>query len=115
MNEPSPRRWDCVFCEIVAHEEYADILYEDSDVIVFRNLLRWVPLMLLAVPKQHMTQAQLWTDPMIAKVSKVAAQIGVQQCPSGFRLLSNFGLNAMQSQEHGHLHIIGGVHLGPYA
>ncbi len=115
MNEPSLRKRFCVFCDIVARQEPADILYEDTDVIVFRNLLRWVPLMLLAVPKQHMTQAQLWTDPMIAKVSKVAAQIGAQQCPSGFRLLANFGLDAMQSQEHGHMHIIGGVHLGPYA
>ncbi|MDO8750754.1 MAG: HIT domain-containing protein [Dehalococcoidia bacterium] len=115
MKETSPRKRYCVFCEIVARQESADILYEDADVIVFRNLLHWVPVMLLAVPKQHMTQAQLWTDPMVAKVAKVAAQIGAQQCPSGFRLLANFGHDAMQSQEHGHMHIIGGMHLGPYA
>ena len=115
MKEPSTLIQYCVFCEIVAGREYAEILYQDADVMVFRNLLHWVPVMLLAVPKQHMTQAELWTDPVIARVSKVAAQIGAQQCPSGFRLLANFGLDALQSQEHGHMHILGGVHLGPYA
>ena len=38
----------CVFCEIVAGREPADILYETDDVMVFRNRLRWVPVMLLA-------------------------------------------------------------------
>ena len=83
--------------------------------MVFRNRLRWAPVMLLAVPKQHMTQTQLWTDSTVAKVAAVAAYIGAEQCPSGFRLLSNFGVDAMQSQEHGHMHIVGGVHLGAYA
>ena len=105
----------CVFCQIIAREEPADILYEDDDVMVFRNLLLWAPVMLLAVPKQHMTQTQLWTDPIIAKVAKVAAQIGAQHSRSGFRLLANFGLHALQSQEHGHMHIIGGMRLGRYA
>ncbi len=115
MKEPLAARWSCVFCQIVARKEPADIFYEDDDVMVFRNLLRWVPVMLLAVPKQHMTQTQLWTGPMIAKVSKVAVQIGAQQCPNGFRLLANFGHDAMQSQGHGHIHVVGGVHLGHYA
>lgn len=89
-------------------------MYEDEEVIVFRNVLRWVPVMLLALPKQHLTQAQLWTT-MIGKVGPIAAELGAQYCPSGFRLLSNFGFDAMQSQEHGHIHVIGGTYLGHYA
>jgi histidine triad (HIT) family protein len=106
-------RW-CIFCRIVARQEPADILYEDDDVIVFRNVLRWVPVMLLAVPKQHLSQSELWSA-MIAKVGPIAARMGEQHCPSGFRLLSNFGFDAMQSQEHGHIHVIGGSYLGHYA
>ena len=41
--------------------------------------------------------------------------MGQEHCPAGFRLLSNFGHDAMQSQEHGHIHILGGVFLGEYA
>jgi len=106
-------RW-CVFCRIVAGEEPADILYQDDDVMVFRNVLRWVPVMLLAVPKQHLSQQELWST-LVGRVGAVAARIGAEQCPSGFRLLSNFGFDAMQSQDHGHVHIIGGTYLGHYA
>lgn len=106
-------RW-CIFCRIIARDEPADILYEDDEVMVFRNVLRWVPVMLLAVPKQHLTQSELWSS-MIGKVAPIAARMGEQHCPSGFRLLSNFGFDAMQSQEHGHIHVIGGTYLGHYA
>jgi histidine triad (HIT) family protein len=102
----------CVFCNIVARTEPANIVYEDDTVIVIQNILRWVPVMLLAMTKEHRTQTELWDD--IAHVGKVAAEIGRQRCPGGFRLLSNFGFDAMQSQEHGHLHILGGTYLGHY-
>lgn len=103
----------CVFCEIIAGREPAEVLYRDEDVIVFRNVLRWVPVMLLAVPVRHMRQHELWRD--MAKVAAVAVQMGERYCPSGFRLLSNFGFDALQSQEHAHVHVIGGTYLGHYA
>lgn len=105
----------CIFCNIVAHRSPATIRYEDDDVIAFDNLLQWVPVMLLVVPKQHLSQSELWTSPIVAHIAAVGAQLGASHCPGGFRLLSNFGRDAMQSQEHGHLHVIGGIHLGPYA
>ncbi len=105
----------CVFCEIIAHREPARIVYEDDDVIVFHNVLNWVPVMLLAVPKTHMLQGELWTSDVMAKVSRVAAEAGAQHCPRGFRILSNFGSDAMQSQPHAHVHVIGGTFLGEYA
>ena len=103
----------CTFCEIVDHRESADILYEDDEVMVFRNRLKWVPVMLLSVPKNHKTQAELWQN--LGRVGEIAVQMGREHCPRGFRLLSNFGHEAMQSQEHGHVHVIGGTFLGEYA
>jgi histidine triad (HIT) family protein len=103
----------CVFCNIVAGTEPGNVIYEDEDVVVVQNVLRWAPVMLLAMTKQHTTQAQLWGE-HIGKVGKIAAEIGQRLCPRGFRLVSNFGYDAMQSQEHGHLHIIGGTFLGHY-
>ncbi|MCY4640678.1 MAG: HIT domain-containing protein [Chloroflexi bacterium] len=103
----------CVFCEIVARREPAEILYESDSVIVIRNRLRWVPVMLLSMPKQHRTQRDLWSD--MGEVGEAAVKMGAEHCPRGFRLLSNFGFDAMQSQEHAHVHVIGGVFLGEYA
>ena len=44
----------CVFCEIVAKREPAKVRYEDDDVMVIDNILRWAPVMMLAMPKKHM-------------------------------------------------------------
>lgn len=104
----------CVFCNIVAGREPANVIYEDANYIVIQNVLRWAPIMLLAMTKEHRTQKQLWSAD-IGEVGRIAAEIGEVFCPRGYRLLSNFGYDAMQSQEHGHLHIVGGTHLGPYA
>jgi histidine triad (HIT) family protein len=105
----------CTFCEIIAHREPATIIHEDDDVVVFKNRLNWVPVMLLVVPRVHMLQMELWTSEVMSKVSRVAAETGIRHCPNGFRMLSNVGGDAMQSQPHAHVHVIGGTFLGEYA
>ena len=103
----------CTFCRIIDRQEPAEILYEDDEVLVFRNRLRWVPVMLLVVPKAHVSQEELWRRP--GRVGEVAVEMGLAHYPNGFRLLSNFGFDAMQSQSHGHIHVLGGTFLGEYA
>ena len=104
----------CVFCMIIANKAPSRTVYQDDEVIVIHNVLSWVPVMLLVIPKRHMSQEEMWQDPVMAKMADIAVRIGKEHCPSGFRLLSNFGRQAMQSQHHGHLHILGGTHLGRY-
>jgi histidine triad (HIT) family protein len=95
---------NCVFCRIVKGTEPATVRYEDDDVIVFDNVLNWTPVMMLAVPKTHRTQSELWSD--LGPVGRAAAALGRERAPDGFRLVSNFGALAMQSQSHGHIHIL---------
>ncbi len=105
----------CVFCEIVARREPALVEYEDDDVVVFHNRLDWADVMLLAVPRDHLYQDELWTRDIMAKVSRVAVEMGRTLCSDkGFRLVSNFGSHAMQSQPHAHVHIVDGRYLRPY-
>ncbi len=70
-------------------------------------------MMMLVTSKKHQTQSDLWRD--MGRVGAVAVEIGEKYCPNGVRLISNFGRDAMQSQEHGHARILGGFYLGPYA
>ncbi|MDP3063511.1 MAG: HIT family protein [Chloroflexota bacterium] len=105
----------CVFCEIAAGRVPATVYYQDGDIIVIKNKLEWVPVMLLVMPKAHLTQEELWTGDLMQRVAAVAVEMGREHCPDGFRLLSNFGHDALQTQEHAHLHVIGGVRLGHYA
>ncbi|MGD0116066.1 MAG: HIT family protein [Dehalococcoidia bacterium] len=105
--------YNCTFCDIIDRKTPAEIVFEDDDVVVFRNRLGWVPVMLLVVPRRHITQQDLWRDP--GRVAEVAMAMGEKHCPRGFRLLSNFGFDALQTQTHGHIHVLGGVRLGEYA
>lgn len=71
--------------------------------------------MLLVIPKEHLAQDELWSSgDLLGKMGAMAAELGNKWCPEGFRVLSNFGSDAMQSQLHAHLHVIGGTHLGLY-
>lgn len=118
---------NCTFCRIIAGLEPArwvaapqpDIQArlktgwapgnEGGGAACFFNRLRWARVMLLVVPLGHLTQQQMWSGPAIESVAKLAVQIGVDHCPEGFRLLSNFGRAAHQSQPHAHLHIVSGT------
>ncbi len=95
---------NCVFCRIVAHEEPATYRYEDDDVVVFDNVLDWTRVMMLAVPREHKQQTDLWSD--LGAVGRVAMEMGREHAPEGFRIISNFGTYGLQSQAHGHLHIL---------
>ena len=97
----------CVFCNIVAGKEPATVVYEDDAVMVFENILGWTRVMLLAVPREHRTQTELWEN--LGSVGRIAVEMGRRHAPEGFRLLSNFGALGMQSQSHGHMHILNGT------
>lgn len=104
----------CDFCGIVSGRLPRIVRYEDDDILVFKNALKWVPVMFLITPKAHLTQAEFWTSPLLPHAAKIATELGEADSPEGFRLVSNFGIDAMQSQHHGHLHVVGGTHLGLY-
>ena len=106
---------NCVFCKIVAGEAPARVRYLDNDLIVIVNLLTWVPVMLLVMPKEHLSQMQMWSDGLMQRLGTLAVDMGAMYSPGGFRILSNFGHDGLQSQSHGHLHVIGGAFLGHYA
>ena len=106
---------NCVFCDIVADRSPSRVRYLDEDIIVIVNKLTWVPLMLLVMPKKHMGQSDMWSSGLMSRLGRVAVDMGWWLAPRGFRILSNFGHDGMQSQSHGHIHVIGGAHLGEYA
>ena len=61
-----------------------------------------------------MTQQEFWRSSLFPRAAAVAVRLGTEDCPGGFRLLGNFGRDALQTQAHGHLHVIGGAPLGLY-
>ncbi|HCJ66279.1 MAG TPA: histidine triad nucleotide-binding protein, partial [Elusimicrobia bacterium] len=46
---------DCIFCQIVEKKIKTDIVYEDKETLVFRDINPKAPLHLLAIPKRHIS------------------------------------------------------------
>jgi diadenosine tetraphosphate (Ap4A) HIT family hydrolase len=102
---------DCVFCQIVAGSSPATWVRNDpsADLVVFHNRLKWADVMLLVVPRAHITQEEFWTSALLPVAGRLGLDVGEAHSVDGFRMLSNFGRWAHQSQEHAHLHVISGL------
>lgn len=105
-------RESCIFCEIAAGRAPADIVYEDEEVIAFRDNRPVAPVHILVIPRSHLTsvaEASSTDAALLGKLLLAAAQVaeaeGVKQ---GFRLVANSGSAAGQSIFHLHLHMLGG-------
>lgn len=109
---------DCVFCRIAARQAAADIVYEDDDVVAFRDIHPKYRVHILVVPKRHIASAaELRTehDELSGKLLRVGADLAAKEgvTDSGFRLLTNTGPNSGQVVDHLHLHVLGGELLHP--
>ena len=112
---PSPPLQYCTFCEIIAGRLPSRKIREEDGVIVFHNRLDWFPLQILIVPTAHMTQEELWTSgDLLARMGEIAVELGRERCPDGYRIVSNIGRDAHQTQPHAHIHVIGGGNLDLY-
>ncbi len=102
----------CLFCQIAAHELPADIIYEDEEVIVFKDINPAAPVHLLIVPRKHLDSLNSLDEEtaglggkMLLRAKQIAETQGIQ---SGFRILINTGRQAGQVVRHLHLHLMGG-------
>ncbi len=103
----------CVFCQIVANQTSANILYRDQQVTAFRDAHPVGPTHLLIVPNKHINSLNELQDEdedlvgyMFAVARRLAAKEGVDQ--SGYRLVVNTSSDGGQTISHLHLHLIGG-------
>lgn len=111
---------NCLFCKIADHEINSDIVYENEDVICFRDIHPAAPIHVLIVPKKHFTDILALSEAkdesgdimraVLAAIQQVASLCGVEK--DGFRVINNCGVNGGQSIPHLHFHLIGGRKLG---
>ncbi|MFM1655085.1 histidine triad nucleotide-binding protein [Brevibacillus sp. B_LB10_24] len=107
---------DCIFCKISNKELPANIVYEDDQVIVFRDIQPIAPEHVLAIPKKHIPSLmaiQPEDKELIGHLhlvlQKVAKELGVDE--DGFRVVTNIGPHGQQTVFHLHYHLIGGRQL----
>jgi len=104
---------DCLFCKMVSGEIEPDKVYEDDDVLAFRDISPQAPLHILVIPREHITTLNDIEErhaavlgKMYLAVKQIAAQEGV--AGSGYRTLINCNRDGGQSVFHIHLHMLAG-------
>ena len=109
------RMSDCLFCKIVAGDIPADVVYEDEQVLVFKDIYPKAKVHLLLIPKQHIVSLAELDDShaglmghMMTLLPKLAKQQGLD---NGFRTIINTGSGGGQEVFHLHLHLLGGGQL----
>ena len=104
---------DCLFCKIAAGQIPSTKVYEDDQVLAFRDIAPQAPVHVLVIPKKHVTgwyDAKDEGDALLAHLMRVAAKVAELEgiVDSGFRVVSNCGQDAQQTVKHLHLHVLGG-------
>jgi len=107
---------DCVFCQIVAGEIPSQTLYQDEEVIAFRDINPLAPTHVLIIPKRHIPSLAQLTDaetPLIGHMTKVVNQLAREEgiFESGYRLVISSGEQGGQIVPHLHMHLLGGRRL----
>jgi len=108
---------ECLFCRMVAGEIKPDTVYEDDEMLAFRDINPQAPLHVLVIPKRHIaTSNDLDAEDaglvgrLVLAARRIAADEGVDE--AGYRLVINCNAGAGQSVFHVHVHLLGGRRLG---
>ena len=102
---------DCLFCRIVRREIPAQIVHEDEQAVVFKDVNPQAPTHVLIVSKKHLGALSASTDADVAllgHLQRTACRIAADGKLSSFRLVTNDGRGAGQSVEHLHYHLLAG-------
>lgn len=105
----------CVFCEIIDGKIPSQKVYEDENILAFKDINPVAPVHIIVVPKHHiesMNGISESNSALVAAIFEKIPQIAKSQGIDSYRVISNCGADAGQSVMHLHFHIIGGVELG---
>ena len=103
----------CVFCRIAAGEIPSDTVFQDDDVVAFRDLTPRAPTHILVIPRRHIASVAALTEDdaaiagrLLVTAARIARDEGIAE--AGYRLVANTGRWGGQTVDHLHLHLMGG-------
>lgn len=107
---------NCLFCKIIKGEIPCSKVYEDEDVIAFRDISPEAPSHILVIPKMHIESVNFITEQnsnIISKIfvaiNKIVKEQGIDE--TGYRVVNNCGEHGGQTVKHLHFHLLGGRNL----
>ena len=104
---------DCIFCQIVAGNVPAEIVYQDEEAIAFPDINPQAPVHMLIIPRKHIPSLAHLSEaeiPLIGHMVNIANQLAKREgiLENGYRLAINCGEQGGQMVPHLHLHLLGG-------
>ncbi len=103
----------CLFCNIISGDIPADIVYEDDQLIAFRDITPQAPNHILVIPRKHIStlnDATAGDAELLGHIMLTAAKLAAQlDCADeGYRVVMNCNAAAGQTVFHIHLHLLCG-------
>lgn len=107
----------CLFCKIAAGDIATDVVHGEEGVTIFRDVNPQAPKHLLLIPNEHIASPNDLRpehDELVGRLVRTAAEVAAREGigQSGYRLITNCGLDAGQLVSHLHFHLIGGREMG---
>ncbi len=104
---------DCLFCRIAAGQVPGAVVYQDDQVVAFKDINPQAPLHFLLIPKIHiatLNDLDPEHDALVGSMFRQAAAIAKEHgyAERGFRTVFNANRDAGQSVFHIHLHLLAG-------
>ena len=107
---------NCIFCKIAQKKAKADIIYEDNNVVAFKDINPVAPVHVLLIPKKHIVcindldgENIHYIQDIFKAIQVVAKKLNIDA--SGYRVIANTGDDGGQAVKHLHFHLIGGKKL----
>lgn len=104
---------ETIFGKIIRREIPATIVFENEDVLAFRDISPVAPTHVLVIPKEPVESLahaeprhEVLLGKLMAAVAAIAKAEGLDK--TGYRVVTNVGVDGGQTVFHLHLHLIGG-------
>lgn len=108
---------NCLFCKIIKGEIPSEKVYEDEEILAFKDINPAAPVHILVIPKKHIdsiAQMEKEDEALVGRIytviNKIAEEQGVKD--DGFRVIVNCGKDGGQEVMHLHFHLLAGTKLG---
>ena len=104
---------DTLFAKIIRREIAAQIVFEDDDVLAFRDINPQAPVHVLFIPKRAIATLNDATDAdaqLLGKLTMAAARWAKSEgfAEDGYRIVMNCNRDGGQTVFHIHLHLLAG-------
>ena len=104
---------DCLFCKIISGEIPTDLVYEDKNMVAFRDINPQAPTHILIIPREHietLNDINQSHGELLGAMQLTASYLAKEEeiYEEGYRTVFNCNRAAGQTVFHIHLHLLGG-------